>query len=321
MRVKSIFFALCASAAILLSGCYKTGFGELSGGGDEGETDPRPRLYLADFNNLTAANEAKLASGTEWVILDSGAWDEQTEEFNITASEFDGLKTTLKVQNETIDLIFENIQCIPDGVFGDSSFNMIGKVELPKAIYVGRYSFSHTSITSVSMPSYTGDTYYGGDNGKYAFCDCSSLKSLSADNMEQVANYMFLRSGLVEVSLPKVEELNYMSFTECYYLESISLPSYRTSNTVSYQIHGPNLKYVELATAPGVMITEIGYDFFTDNTTRTSDLPDATLKIGSESNYIIDENNKRLYVSYYSEKKSDYYTFGTIEVVDNEVTE
>lgn len=324
MRIKSIFFALCATAMLLFSGCYKTGFGELSGGDDGGDDDPRPRLYLADFDNLTAENEAKLASSTEWVILDSGAWDEQNEKFDISADDFKGLKTTLKAQSETIDLDFENIQSIPDEVFGDSSLNMIGKVELPKAIYVGRYSFWRTSITSISMPSYTG----GGDNGEAAFNECSSLTEISADKMEQVASYMFIScTSLEEVYLPKVSWLGHSNFAGCTSLKSIILPSYTQYGRINgsnYQIYGPSLEYVELATAPGVTIAEIGLYFFQDivngNDDNCSDMSKATLKIGSLSSFAVDLTAKQLYFclnSSTTEGTSGSYTFGSIEVVDN----
>jgi hypothetical protein len=113
------------------------------------------------------------------------------------------------------------------GYFNHSAASKLKSVILLKTKSIPADMFINQQVLErVEMPSAT-------SIGQTAFKWASALKELSLPNVTSVGQNVILESGLVKVSMPKVESLPYQAFYNCPHLEELYLDSLKSITTQS----------------------------------------------------------------------------------------
>ena len=118
---------------------------------------------------------------------------------------------------------FPNATHIGNYSFGNQSH--IKKVNLPKAIVVGKYAFKFCTglfvgegLSEVNLPN-------ANKIGEYAFYHCESLKTINAPNVVTVEPWAFCCCFyLTNVNLENTVKIDNSAFSQCESLKNINLP-------------------------------------------------------------------------------------------------
>lgn len=115
--------------------------------------------------------------------------------------------------------------------YGDDEILQVPEIILEKPVTVldikdSPLCFRH--ISEVNMPSIEYISH------SHTFSGCEKLRSIYAPNLRYVVSNTFARTPIVEIHLPKLEQLTPSIFEACYDLEEVFLPGVVSVDTFSF---------------------------------------------------------------------------------------
>ncbi len=225
-------------------------------------------------------------------------------------------------------------------------------LNMPKLTSTGTYTFSHCEFETVELPSLKSMGTYTFSNcdtlisvylpvvesiTSGSLCNCDALVTIDAPTATYIAEGACLDDGalvnlnvpmstyigntafrfctsLQDLYFPYVEEVGNNAFYSCTSLKSIYMPSASVFDSYAF-IYITTVESFEVATAPGVMITQFGQS---NSIFYSGSVANMVFTIGSlNAGYVVDD----LYFNapQYNGRTTKMGPFKEIVIVDNEV--
>ena len=192
--------ALCLAALFVfcVSGC------------SESDNDSSGCISLDNFSDRAFGEYA-----ISWWDLDGDKCISQSEASQITEIPERAFKNNNTIESIDDLNLFPSITTLREEAFAGCI--KIKTANLKYIQIVEQYTFSDTTLTSISLPKAT-------NVGKGAFKDVSSLTSVDLPNVETVGGWAFSGTSLESVSLPKATYVGDGAFYSVSTLKTLDLP-------------------------------------------------------------------------------------------------
>ncbi|WP_024466629.1 leucine-rich repeat protein [Treponema pedis] len=167
---------------------------------------------------------------------------------------------------------------IGDGIktVGKNAFSgckKLAKIELPKVMEIGDYTFANTEIESITIPEVT-------KIGSSAFASCKKLKAIDMPKVTELGTGVFKSSGLETVTIPSgITKITNSLFEKCENLSTVTMHNNITEIGIS-GFEGCN-KLVSLTLSTGLLKT--GSKSFKSSGIERMDFPQGFTYLGDSS--------------------------------------